>query len=98
MKAKLINYILEYDTTQFLGIFSPKQYCSGDYVQRSYKKLTKGTIFSVNEIDKKTNLPIFYKLDNIIVDKNSTLLFVSDGDIITIDANYNKRIKVILPN
>ena len=97
MRTKLINYILEYDTTQFLGLFSPKKYCSGNYVSRPYNKLKKGDVFNINsDVDRKTKLPIFYKLDNIIVENNSTLLFVNDGDIITINSSYNKRIKVIL--
>lgn len=95
MKNKLIKYILKYDTSVFLGLFSPDLVLSGNYVNRTYKRLKKDSIFSLNEIDKKTNLPIFYKLDNIINKTNQTILFVNDGDIITIDNNYNKRIKII---
>lgn len=99
MKTKLINYILKYDTSTFFGLFSPQKYCSGNYVQRNYKHLNNGSIFNIdNQIDKKTNLPIFYKLDNIIKDsKNDNIhLFVNDGDQIIINSNYNKRIKIII--
>lgn len=97
MRTKLINYILKYDTSVLLGLFSPQLVLSGNYVNRTYKRLNKGSIFSLDEIDNKTKLPVFYKLDNIIkIYTDRTILIVNDGDIISIDNNYSKRIKIII--